>query len=136
MICQKDDLNCLGWIVQIHVAMRMRVLVGSNRSGKKCHTPDTLTSFRRHVGQRPGVRVEGRSHEFDTDDAITELRYLTHGYLDGLHGLKRGNIEFAAHKGTPYRIGNLGVKNFARQEARDFEAGKIRFVLHAVRPAA
>jgi hypothetical protein len=43
MIRKENNLDRLGWIIQIHVSVRVGVLVGCDGTGKKFHAADWQT---------------------------------------------------------------------------------------------
>lgn len=127
MVRQKDDFQSFHRFAQVHVTMRMRVLVAGYRAGKEIRPSLAFTGFGRWIHQGAILGAKRFSHQLNPDVAIGQHGCLADRHFYGLHCLKGGDIEFSSQEGMPYRFSDSRVQYFTGKEACDLEAGKIRF---------
>src|ERR1035441_4542549 len=136
MIGKQDDLDRLGWIVQIYVSVRVWVFVARDRSDEKLHTTRPLSPFGAHVGQGSILRSKSSLHELRAKQTIWKSRGMAHGHFNRLHGLGSGDTEFAPHECHPDSARNLRVQSLFRQQSRQGVICKFRLAFEALRLAA
>jgi hypothetical protein len=115
MIGQQDDLDGFGGVIQIHIPVRVRVLVGRDRAGEQFHAPHPFAAFGACVGEGPVSGENASRMSFTPIRLSPSPSGGSHGYLDCFHGVKGRHVEFSTHKCAPNGIGNSRMKNFLRE---------------------
>src|ERR1700737_2585111 len=88
MICEHHDFSRFGRIIEKHIAMRMRVFVRADRSREQITTRLSLRRLRCHVSERPVFYIERLANKVFANIRQRERSSLTHGNLNGFHGLE------------------------------------------------
>jgi hypothetical protein len=78
-----------------NVAMRVRILVGADRTAEQMSASLALGHIGIHVGERAVCRVEGFAHERGADIFCRQSGDIPHGDFYGLHRLKHGGVELS-----------------------------------------
>ena len=68
---------CFFWIVEGDISMTGGILVRANRASKEFHSRYLFSPISPFVGEDPILRIEGFSHERNTDIGVRKVGFLS-----------------------------------------------------------